>query len=142
MLKSIVLGIAILPGGVSIGITAVTAITAVAVVSAKSAISAISTVVSAKTGLQFRVDDRLRDGHWHVIDDRDGVGLGYLDSVWGGNWDLDWNFDRNGDGAVYWDRNMLGDLNWVRFRHLDGIRAIDGHGVWHLEEKESDVLHR
>lgn len=121
MSKNVVLGVAILPGRISIGISAV-----------------------SKTGVQrrkaVRVDKRLCDGYRHVVDDGDGVGLGYLDGVWGGNWDLVWNADRNGHWAVYWDRNMLSDLNWVGFRHLDGIRAVDGHGVWHLEEKKSDIF--
>lgn len=126
--KSIVLGIDILPGRVSIRITAVT------IISAISAVSVISAVVS-KTGIQFRVDDWLCYGYWHMFDDGDGVGLGHLDGVRGGNWNFDWNADGNWHGAVYWDRNMLGDLNWVWFGHLDGVRAIDGHGVRHLEEE-------
>lgn len=126
-LKNVVLGIDTLPGRVSVGITAVTIV------------SAISIVVS-KTGVQFRVDDRLRYGYWHVFDDGDGVRLGHFDGVRGGNCNLDWNVDGNGYGAVYWDRNMLGDLDRVGFGHLDGVRAIDGYGVWHLEEKGSNTF--
>lgn len=90
--------------------------------------------------MQFRVDDRLRDGYRHVFDDGDGVGLRHFDGVRGGNWNFDWNVDGNGHRAVYWDRNMLGDLNWIGFGHLDGIRAVDGHGVRYLEEERSTSL--
>lgn len=121
---SLSLGVTILPGRVSIRITAV---------------SVISAEVS-KTGVQFRVDDRLRDGHRHVFDDGDGVGLRHLNGVWGGNWDLDWDADGNGHGTVYWDGNMLGDLDWVGFGHLDGVRAVDRHGVWHLEKKGNKIF--
>lgn len=130
------LGVASLPGRVSVGITVVSK-TAVSVI---SVISVISAIVSSKAGVIFRVDDRLRDGHGHVFDNRDGVGLRHLNGVWGGNWDLDWDADGNGHGAVYWDRNMLGDLDWVGFGHLDGVRAVDGHGVRHLEKKNRMYL--
>lgn len=113
MSKSVALGATILPGRISIGISAV-----------------------SKIGVQLRVDNRLCDGQRHVFDDRDGVGLGHFDGVWGGNWDLDWNAERNGHWAVYWDWNMLGDLNWIGFGYLDGIRAVDGHSIWHLERKK------
>lgn len=130
MLKSVSLGIAILPGRVTIGITAVSAVSAVSIVSA----------VVSKTGVQFRVDDWLSDRYRHVFDDGDGVRLGHLNGVWGGNWDLHWNADGNRHRAIYWDRNMLGDFNWVGFGHLDGVWAVNGHGVWHLERKNQISL--
>ena len=75
-----------------------------------------------------------------MFDDGDSVGLRHLDGVRGGNWNLNWNVDGNGYGAVYCERNMLGDFDWVRFGYLDGIRTVDRHGVWYLKKERSNLI--
>jgi len=123
--------IAILPGGGG----GVSNITQAAVVAA----GGVSKIGVSKIGLQFCVDNGLRcDGHGYVLDDGNGVRLWHLDSVRGWNWHFNGNAVGHWYRTVYWNGNVLGDLNWVGFGHVNGIRTVDRHGVWHLEEKDKE----
>lgn len=71
-----------------------------------------------------------------MLDDGDGVRLRYLNSVRGWNWHFNGDAVGYGYRTVYWDGNVLGDFNWVRFGHVNRVRTVDWHGVRYLEKDQ------
>lgn len=86
----------------------------------------------------FTVDERLGDGNRHVLDDGNGNRLWHFDGIRSGNRHFHRNTVGNGHGAIYRDGDVFGDFDWVGFRHLNGVRTVDGHGVWYLKNENKE----